>query len=223
MTLGERLSEYVRACFTGLWVQTFAADDALAEIARLCRRNHWALACWDIDRGLSLAGQTAEAGAIASAADPIAAIRAVGALAAPDGTAPLVLRSFHRSLGSAEVVQALDTRLDAGKPNRTFVVVLAPVVRIPIELERQFVVIEHDRPDRDQLLRIARGVATETGDLPDAPGALERILDAAAGMTRAEAENAVALCLVRDEDRRKAGPRADRGARITPEVLREGS
>jgi SpoVK/Ycf46/Vps4 family AAA+-type ATPase len=158
---------------------------------------------------------------VATAADPLAAIRALNALASPDGTALVVLRNFHKFLGGIDVVQALDTQLGAGKQNRTFVVVLAPVVQIPVELERQFVVVEHELPDRDQLLRIARGVATETGDLPDEPGALERILDAAAGMTRAEAENAFALSLVRDEDRRAAGPRPDGGARITPEVLWE--
>ena len=59
MTLAERLSEYVRACFTGVWIRTFEPDDALTEIARLCRQNGWTLAAWDIDRGLSLAGQTA--------------------------------------------------------------------------------------------------------------------------------------------------------------------
>src|SRR3954447_7514668 len=134
MTLGERLSEYVRACFTGLWVRTHEPDDALAEIARACRQDHWSLACWDIDRGLGLAGQPDEAAALAGAADPLAAIRALAALATPDGTAILVLRNFHRFLGSAEIVQALDTRLAAGKRDRTFVVVLAPAVQVPAEL-----------------------------------------------------------------------------------------
>ena len=56
MTLAERLSEYVRACFTGIWVQSFEHDDAIVEIARLCRQQGWSLATWDIDRGLSVAG-----------------------------------------------------------------------------------------------------------------------------------------------------------------------
>jgi SpoVK/Ycf46/Vps4 family AAA+-type ATPase len=223
MTLAERLSEYVRACFTGVWIKTFEPDDALAEIARLCRQQRWDLASFDIDRGLNLAGQEAGATTVAGATDPLAAIRALNTLAAPDGTTLLVLRNFHRFLNSAEVVQALDTQLSAGKQARTFVVILAPVVQIPIELERQFVVVEHDLPDRDQLLRIARGVATEPGDLPEGPEALERILDAAAGMTRAEAENAFSLGLVRDEDRRPAAERPEgRGAsRVTPDVLWE--
>src|SRR4051812_1505212 len=196
MTLAERLSEYVRACFTGLWVRTHEADDAVAEIAALCRKEGWALATWDVDRGLAVAGRGDGPGTVPGAADPLAALRSLDALATPDGTALLVLRNYHRFLGSAEVVQALDTRVAAGKQARTFVVVLAPVVQLPVELERHFAVIDHDLPGRGQIEAIARGIATEPGELPEADG-LAAVLDAAAGLTRVEAENAFSLSLVR--------------------------
>src|SRR5258708_24768466 len=115
MTLSERLSEYVRACFTGLWVRSFEHDDALHEIARLCQANHWTLATWDIDRGLNLADRASNT---TSAADPLAAIRALNAPATPDGAAILILRNFHRFVGSAEIVQALDSQISCGKQNR---------------------------------------------------------------------------------------------------------
>src|SRR5262245_54349886 len=166
MTLAERLSEYVRAAFSGLWVRSFEHDDAVAEVAALCRRNGWSLATWDVDRGLAVAGVTTGS-AVPGAADPLAAVRALKALATPDGTALLLLRNYHRFLGSPEVVQALDTALAAGKQDRTFVVILSPVVQIPVELEKLFAVIDHDLPGRDQLETIARGVATEPGELPE--------------------------------------------------------
>src|SRR5947209_2336058 len=99
MTLSERLSEYVRAAFSGIWVQTHEQEDALHEIALLARQNGWTLACWDIDRGLSLNGQGAETGAVPSANDPLSAVKSLPALATQDGTAILVLRNFHRFLG----------------------------------------------------------------------------------------------------------------------------
>ena len=203
MTLAERLSEYVRAAFSGLWIRSFEHDDAVAEIAGLCRREGWAMAAWDIDRGLSLAGNHATT--LASATDPLAAIRALSNLASSDGTALLVLRNFHRFLNSIEVVQAIDSAVSAGKQNRTFVVVLAPVVQVPVELEKQFVILEHDLPGRDQLEAIARGVATEPGELPEGDG-LTAVLDASVGLTRMEAENAFSLSLVRH-------------GRLAPEVL----
>ena len=56
MTLSERLSEYIAAAVTGLWIQSFEHQDAIAEIARLCQENDWRLAVWDIDRGLQAGG-----------------------------------------------------------------------------------------------------------------------------------------------------------------------
>jgi hypothetical protein len=75
-------------------------------------------------------------------------------------------------------------------------VVLSPMVQIPIELEKMFVVIEHDLPGRTQLEEIARGIGTESGELPDGPQ-LQTLLDAASGLTRHEAEAAFSLSLVR--------------------------
>src|SRR6266478_1532482 len=129
MTLGERLSEYVRACFTGLWIASHEHQDALSEIGDLCRRENWRLATWDVEQGLSVAGNTVDGAA--GAGDPLAAIRALGAMADPEGTALLVLQNFHRFLQSAEIVQALLRQIVTGKQNRTFVVILAPVVQIP--------------------------------------------------------------------------------------------
>jgi SpoVK/Ycf46/Vps4 family AAA+-type ATPase len=190
-TLTQRLSEYVAAAFTGLWVQSYEHEDALAEIARLCHEHKWPLAVWDVDRGLQVNGQAAE-----NTGDPVAAIRAMNALATPEGSAILVLPNFHRFVSGAEVVQALAHQVHQGKQNRTFIVILSPVVQIPVELERQFVVVEHDLPDRSQLEEIARGIATEPGEMP--PDAdLARLLDAAAGLSRFEAEGAFSLSLVR--------------------------
>ena len=195
MPLAERLAEYVRACFTGIWIESHEHQDALTEIAQLCRDEQWSLATWDIEAGLSVSGQSESD---ANSNDPLAAIRAINALATPDGTAILVLQNFHRFTQSAEVVQALARQIITGKQNRTIVVVLSPVVQIPTELEKMFVVMEHDLPNRQELDEIARGIATETGELPE-DSEFQTVIDAAAGLTRMEAENAFSLSLVRQE------------------------
>ena len=79
MSLAAQLQEYIAACFTGLWIESHEHDDALAEIARLCHQESWRLAVWDVDQGLKFFGKepvTMEAGAT----DPLAAIRALGAI-----------------------------------------------------------------------------------------------------------------------------------------------
>ena len=196
MTLSSRLSEYFQAAFSGVFIQTFEPDDALAEIGAMCRERSWTLAAWDLERGMRLVhSPPGESVACPPANDPLSAVRALPALASPEGTAVLVLRGFHRFWGSAEIVQALERQLTEGKVRRTFLVLLGPAMTLPAELERSFVVIDHALPSREQLHEIARGVAT-ADELPQDVD-LERVLDAAAGLTRQEAEGAFALSLVR--------------------------
>jgi hypothetical protein len=196
MSLTQRLREYVAACFTGLWIQSHEHDDALAEITRLCHDESWRLAVWDIEQGLRITGHEAASPDALGGPDPLAAIRALGALSAEDGSALLVLVNFHRFLSSAEIVQALAHQITQGKQNRTFIVVLSPIVQIPVELEKQFIVLEHDLPTGEQLEEIARGIATQEHELP-ADGQLKAVLEATAGLTRYEAEGAFSLSLVR--------------------------
>ncbi len=193
MPLAERLSEYVRARFTGVWIQSHEHNEALAEIAQLCRAESWQLLSWDIEGGLKPAGHDRSE---TVGGDPLSAIRTLSTMATSDGAAILVLENFHRFLQSAEIVQALIRQVLAGKQNRTFIVILSPVINLPTELEKLFVCMEYDLPSRDQLLEIAKGIAVEEGELPEGAD-LDRILDAAAGLTRYEAENAYSLSLVR--------------------------
>jgi hypothetical protein len=193
MTLSERLSEYVRACFTGLWIESHEHADALAEISLLCSQQGWRLATWDVEQGLSVHG---DSGSSPVASDPLSAVQALSGLSQPDGTTILVLQNFHRFLQSAEVVQTLSRQILAGKQTRSFVVILSPVLAIPVELDKLFVTLEHALPTRDQLTEIAQAIGTEDGDLPRG-AQLEVLLDAASGLTRYEAEGAFSLSLVR--------------------------
>lgn len=205
MSLRQEFSEYVRACFTGVWIESHEHPEALLELGSLCREEGWRLATWDIDAGLAVPGSGTEA--MANVSDPLAAIRAAGTLAQSDGTTILVLQNFHPFLSSAEVVQALARQVVAGRQSRTIIVILAPVIQIPVELEKLFVVVTHDLPIADQLREIAQGVATEAGELPTGQD-LQKVLDASAGLTRMEAENAFSLSLVRS-------------GKITPETVWE--
>lgn len=195
MVLATLLEEHVRAAFSGLYVQTAEPEEALADIRSLCHAQGWRLATWDLNRGLVAPGAGADTAAPISV-DPLSAVRALATLADSDHPTLLVLRGFHRFLGSAEIVQALERQLHLGKTQQTFVVILAPVLQLPAELDRLFVVTEHELPSREQLLAIARGIATEADDLPS-DDELTSILDAATGLTRYEAEGAFALSLVR--------------------------
>lgn len=192
MTLTNHLRELIFACFSGIWIRTYEPDEALAELTQLCNAQHWALASWDLETGLS-DGKTVTPGV-----DPLTAIRSLGQPPTIEAsTHILVIKNLHRFLGSAEIVQAIAFHLQQGKGTRHFLVVLSPVVDLPIEIEKLFVVVEHDLPSREQLQELARGLATREQDLPQG-SEWDQVLDAASGLSRFEAESAFALSLVRE-------------------------
>ena len=189
-TLTQTLTEYVAGCFTGIWIESREPQEAIREIQQLCLEQSWQLGTWNIDQGLLIGENKVE-----DASDPISAVKAAGNLACR-GTSIFVLENFHRFINSTEIMQAMVAQLLTGKQMRSIVVVLAPKVDLPAELEKLFVVVEHALPDRDQLRSIAEGVGTEEGDLPSGEE-FERVLDASSGLTRNEAESAYSLSIVR--------------------------
>ena len=149
-TLSQGLREYVAGCFTGIWVESQEPQEAILEIAQLCRDESWQFVTWNIDQGLRAGG---DAGSTGEMTDPLAAVKASQAVVA-DATSIIVLENFHRFLSSVEIIQAIASRIHAGKQTRSILVILSPQVDLPPELEKLFVVVEHAMPDREQLKEI---------------------------------------------------------------------
>ena len=195
-TLASRLHELISACFTGIWVQTHEPHEATREITDLCRQEGWRVGAWNCDSGVQFPVEQITMPGITDSQDPLAVIRAMPQLANGSSTTVLIFENLHRFMGSVELIQAVARQAIAGKHNRAFIVVLAPVTQIPPELDKLFVCVDHELPDHAQLEEIARGVATQDDELPN-PDELPRVIDAAKGLTRSEAENAYSLSLVR--------------------------
>jgi len=195
-TLTSRLHELISACFSSLWITTAEPTEAIRDLTTLCRAEGWRLGTWDCDRGMTFPLEPIQMPGVTDTQDPLAVIRALPQIANGSGTTLAVFENLHRFLGATEIIQALARQIQAGKNNRCFVVVLAPAVQIPPELDKLFTVIDHELPGHAQLEEIARGIATQDGELPTGDD-LARVIEAAAGLTASEAENAYSLALVR--------------------------
>jgi hypothetical protein len=182
------LIEHINAAFSGIWIQSHQVDEAEAEIRHAAKDHGWELAIWDIANGIR--SSTGAKGV--AAGDPLAGVKHLEGMAGQ--TCVLVVHNLHRFLGNAELVQVIQNALVNGKADRRFLVVLSPVVQIPPELEKLFVVLEHALPDHQQLITIAEGLF---GDDQPSKGSLNRIAEAALGLTHFEAESAMALSITR--------------------------
>ena len=187
----SELKELIDAAFSGILLQTLQPDAAEEEIRALATREGWDLLVWDLERGTRHASIPANT----HAGDPLGAIRALSSLGKPGGTTVLVMHHLHRFWQSADIQQALLLALNHGKGTRHFIVALSPVVNLPVELERQFLILDHPLPDAVQLAELARSLLTEGEEIPEER--LQKVVAAAGGLTLAEAENAFALSLTR--------------------------
>jgi hypothetical protein len=194
--LTTTLTDLVRACFPAIWLTTQEPQEVIREVTSLCRAEGWRLGLWDCDRGMTFPLEPIQVPGVTDAQDPLAVIRALPSIANGSSTTLVAFENLHRFLGATEIVQALVRQIHTGKNTRCFVVVLAPAVQIPPELDKLFTVIDHELPGHAQLEEIARGIATQDGELP-AGDDLARVIEAAAGLTASEAENAFSLALVR--------------------------
>ena len=195
-SLTARLRELISAAFTAIWVQTAEPHEAVREITDLCRQEGWRIGSWNCDAGVQFPVEQIAMPGVTDSQDPLAVIRAMPQIANGSGTTVLIFENLHRFLGSVELIQAVARQAISGKNNRAFLVVLSPNSQMPVELEKLFVCIDHELPDHSQLEEIARGVATQDGELPSGDE-FGRVIDAAKGLTRSEAENAYSLSLVR--------------------------
>jgi hypothetical protein len=195
-TLSDRLHELISAAFTAIWVQTAEPHEAAREITDLCRQEGWRIGSWNCDSGMQFPVEQISMPGVTDSQDPLTVIRAMPQIANGSGTTVLLFENLHRFLGSVELIQAVARQAIQGKHKRAFLIVLAPNSQMPVELEKLFVCVDHDLPDHSQLEEIARGVATQDGELP-VGDELGRVIDAAKGLTRSEAENAYSLSLVR--------------------------
>jgi hypothetical protein len=185
MTLSQTLSEYVCAGFSGIWLETTEPDEAQKEIFKLCSDRKWQGLTWDMAQGMpSNNGK----------GDPLAPLNELAKLVDSAHPEPvlLLLHNYHQFLKSPMVLQAAINAITQGKAHAHHLVVLSPLVQIPPELEKLFVILDHPLPTPNELHAIAEELTVDSKTEAYGPA-----VKAAPGLTRYQAEGAFALSLAR--------------------------
>jgi hypothetical protein len=179
------IADYVKAGYPALLIRTHEQERFIS--STLPQINGRSAYQWDLVRGFREMGN----GADWQEADPY---DLPNMAARGKEKAVWFLRNYHFHIKEPVVIQALQNSLPIYKAKGITLVILAPDASLPPELEREIVVLDFPLPTREEIYTILAGLVESTGIEPDDS---ETVLDAAQGLTWEEAENALALALVR--------------------------
>jgi len=130
--------------------------------------------------------------------DPIAALDAV---MDSREQALFVLKDYHAFISDVTVTRRLRDLTAALKTSYKTLIILAPNLKLPNELEKDVTVIDYGLPDHEDLDQLLEGIVQSVKDNPQVDTTLSEIerdyiLKAAQGLTANEAENVFAKSLV---------------------------
>ncbi len=185
------LNNLLKAGFGCCWISSDEPMECLRDVMALCDSNSYPLGVWDIEKGLSLKG------AQPVKTPPNEAVKSIRALRpeADEQVGVLVMLNMHRQLNAAGPLQALQNAINECKGMGVSIVVIAPPdATVPSEISHMIRTIEPGMPSRDALGTVLDDVLGDGGE-EKLDGDRGKILEAGAGLTRGEFENAIALSL----------------------------
>ncbi|MBP6840463.1 MAG: AAA family ATPase [Kofleriaceae bacterium] len=196
----SELDMLVRARYPLLYLVSWEEARVDGMLEELATQHGKHLLEWSVTRGLRRTGGVRGGAPVEAQRDPIKALQAIEKLPEPS---LIVLKDFHPYLEQPEVVRALREAGQLIKASFSTVVILAPVLRVPPELEKELTVLDVPLPDvldlRDllrEIVQVVRASKKATIELTNRDG--ELLLRAAQGLTLAEAENAFAKAIAAD-------------------------
>lgn len=174
-TFDEKLAMHAKAGFGGIWIKTDEAVEAMRSILKIASQNEWEQIQWDA--GMA---QTLDQFLDGIGLSPNNSTRLLIVIHNPEK----YLENFP------EVAQRFANVLAQCKQCKANLIVIGASFEAPLMLQRAFVVLDHDLPDKDELRSILDQMQVEVEDI-------EKAVDAASGLTRCEAEDAYALSFVK--------------------------
>jgi len=193
-TVDRELETLIRARYPIVYIVSWEekrVEDALRNIAR--ERNK-KLHVWTVTQGFSTAGGQRDN----TTRDPLAALDYV--LRSPDQTI-FLLKDFHAFIGDFNVTRRLRDLAPGLKNSFKNLLILAPTLKLPADLEKEITVLDYGLPTYDDLGKLLDDIIRSVRDTPGVdvdltPEEREHVLKAAQGLTSMEAENVFAKSLV---------------------------
>jgi SpoVK/Ycf46/Vps4 family AAA+-type ATPase len=193
------IEDLIRARYALMWITSHEEERVEEALKRLCVEREMRLEVWSVTEGFKV---VANGQGTRDVKDPMKALDHV--MRAEDKSKALfVLRDFHPFLKEPAVVRRLRDAAGHLKNTKKSLVILAPLTKVPPELEKSIsAILDWELPTRQEIEAAARRVlpslpATTQQVIESDPTMMERVVEAALGLTLVEAENVFAKSAVR--------------------------
>ncbi len=191
---GIMIETLIRARYPLVYVVSFEEGRVDRRLTAITDARKKQLFNWTITNGLELP----DGSSITELKDPIKVLEYI---LQSDVNGLFVLRDYHHYLNDPVIVRKLRDVAHVLKITKKNIVFLSPVLKIPTELEKEIAVIDYQLPDKKEIGEIVRKITdtldeTKHLDILKSPEKLDKIVEAALGLTAEEAENVFAKSMV---------------------------
>jgi SpoVK/Ycf46/Vps4 family AAA+-type ATPase len=191
------IEDLIRARYSLIWIVSPEEERVEESLRKLCVEREMRLEVWSITEGFRT---VANGQGTRDVKDPM---KAIDHVIRSEGRALFVLRDFHPFLKEPAVVRRLRDAAHELRKTKKSLAVLAPVTKVPPELEKSIsAVLDWELPNRQEIEAAAKKVvpslpAATQQVIESDPTFMERVVEGALGLTLVEAENVFAKSAVR--------------------------
>jgi SpoVK/Ycf46/Vps4 family AAA+-type ATPase len=184
------LELYIRARYPIIYLLSFEEERAIKEIRSICQGMGKSLWIWSMTEGLKMGGAI-------SNRDHLEVLEAISKA---EGGILCVLKDYHYFISEPKVTRRLRDLVSELKRSRKSLIILSPVQKVPQELEKDIVIVDHDLPGEEELsamLEEIEGDIKRRGDIAFELLGRERelLVEVAKGLTLGEFENAISKAI----------------------------
>jgi SpoVK/Ycf46/Vps4 family AAA+-type ATPase len=195
ITFEQQLDTYLRARFTLIILVTQEEERALQTIKTVCEKTQRHCFTWDVADGFqTLAGQ----GAPPSARDPLTALEQIQKT---EGAISFVLKDFHQLWDNPQLKRKLRNLVQQLRFSQKSVIITTPSAKTPDELRDEAVIVEFPPPIPAELETVLDQLTQTPGSDKLTSLGREKLIQAALGLTTAQAQRAFAKAMVAQNGR----------------------
>jgi hypothetical protein len=179
----ERIINYLRAGFPLFWLRTEQPDQVRESVYKVIEdfkrkdNGRYTITEWDCLKEF----------------DPKPTLEAFNN--APEFSV-LFLYNWHWFADKPPYIQLMQNNIRVWSNQGKAIVAVSHSKKIPAELEKDFVLLDLDLPNEEEINKVIRHLAPSEKILPKDDGTMFRLVNSCKGLTRAEMENVLALSIV---------------------------